>query len=100
MAAVLGSAGEQLAADVASGQVEAEDAYGSRLIFHLPGYARPPYKGERDLPVEGKMLDVDGVEIRVLLWEDQNHRIYELELIKLAVGEPISPDWQTFEVIP
>ncbi len=43
---------------------------------------------------------MDGVEIRVLLWEDQNRRVYELELLKLAEGEPIAPDWDTFEVVP
>jgi hypothetical protein len=99
MAKALGGAGEQLAKDVSSGLVEAEDKYGAHLIFHLPGYDRPPYKGQRDLPVEGRMQDVDGAELRVLLWEDQNHRVYELELLRLAEGEPIAPDWRTFEVL-
>lgn len=100
MAVALGPAGEQVAKDLADGQVEPEDPYGSHLIFHIPGYERPPYKGQRDLPVEGRMQDVDGVEIRVVLWEDQNRRVYELELLKLAEGEPIAPDWRTFEVLP
>jgi len=100
MVAALGPAGEQVAKDIADGQVEPEDPYGAHLIFYLPDYERPPYKGQRDLPVEGRLRDVDGVEIRVLLWEDQNRRVYELELVKLAEGEPIAPDWGTFEVVP
>jgi len=100
MVAALGPAAEQVAKDVTEGQVEPEDPHGAHLIFHLPGYERPPYKGQRDLPVEGRMRDVDGVEIRVLLWEDQNRRVYELELLKLAEGEPIAPDWRTFEIVP
>jgi len=99
MVAALGPGGDQVARDVTDGQVEPEDSYGAHLIFHLPGYERPPYEGQRDLPVEGKMRDVDGVEIRVLLWEDQNRRLYELELLKLAEGEPIAPDWRSFEVL-
>ena len=100
MVAALGPAGDEVARDIADGQVEAEDPYGAHLIFHLPGYQRPPYKGQRDLPVGGRMLDVDGVEIRVVLWVDQNRRVYELELLKLAEEEPIAPDWSSFEVVP
>jgi hypothetical protein len=90
MAAVLGPAGEQVARDATNAQEEAEDEHGAHLIFHIPGYERPAYKGQRDLPVEGRLRDVDGAEIRVLLWEDQNRRVYELELLRLAEGEPTS----------
>lgn len=99
MVAALGPSGEQVAKDVAEGQVEPEDPYGTHLIFHIPSYQRPPCKGQRDLPVEGRMRDVDGIGIRVVPWEDQNRRTYDVELLKLAEGEPIAPDWHTFEVL-
>ena len=43
----------------------------AHLVLLIVGYERPPYKGQRDFAVEGRMRDVDGVEVRVLLWGTQ-----------------------------
>jgi hypothetical protein len=76
---------------------------GSRLIFHIEGYQRPPYRGQDTFrgkdgfPVEGAVLDKEGNAIDVTLYSDQNNRLLELELIKLTshVG---NPDWETFHL--
>jgi hypothetical protein len=67
----------------------------SRVVFEIKGYKRPPYKGQHAFPVEGKMLDKDGVEIMVAVYADENERILELELVKWSTDELIEPQFKT-----
>jgi hypothetical protein len=99
IAGQLGPAGDQVVRDAAAGEVESVNEDDSILVFHLPGYRRPPYEGEREFPVQGKVRDEDGVEVRVLLLNDQDERLFQLELIRLGDGPVIGPDWGTFEVV-
>ena len=87
---------DQVMADVASAMVRPDAGDGSRLVFEIPGYERPPYEGQRPYPFEGKLRDDDGADVCVVLHADQNGRLFELELIRWAEGELIRPDWTTF----
>ena len=68
---------------------------GSRLQFHLRGYERPPYRGQRLLEPQPWVRDKDGAEVEVLVHIDQNHRLFELELVRYQAGELIGVDWTT-----
>jgi hypothetical protein len=72
---------------------------GSTVRFEIAGYTRPPYHGQRLLPVQGMVLDADGETVSVLLHEDENGRIYELELVRYANGNVLGPDWATLKLI-
>jgi len=99
IAGQLGPAGDQVVRDAAAGEVESVNEDDSIFVFHLPGYQRPSYKGEREFPVEGKVRDEDSVEVRVLLPNGQNERLFQLELIRFGDGPPVAPDWGTFELV-
>jgi hypothetical protein len=71
---------------------------GARLVFHIAGHSRPAYRGQRLFPVEGLVLDRDGAEISVLLYADEQDRLFELELVRAGHGEPIAPIWSTLTV--
>lgn len=94
----------QLLQDLKSCEVEEAAPDGSRLVFHIRGYRRPPYRGQdtfrgRDsFPVEGAVVDADGGEMDVLIFSDQNGRVLELELVKHMVGSVLGPDWTSFKV--
>lgn len=94
----------QLLSDLESCSVEDVLTDGTRLVFHIPDYQRPLYRGQdtfrgKDrLPVEGTILDKDGGEMDVLLFLDQNNRVLELELVKHN-GEPVAgPNWHSFRL--
>ncbi len=106
LANAIGSDAErnQLLQDLKNCEVEDAAPDGSRLIFHIKGYKRPPYRGQDTFrgkdgfPVEGAMADADGGEMDVLLFSDQNNRVLELELVKHAGGPIIGPDWDSFRL--
>jgi hypothetical protein len=88
----------QLLADLAA--AEAEDAVDdrSRVIFHIGGYHRPPYRGQHPFPVDATLLDADGANISVVLYADENGRLLELEFIRNGEGDLLGPDWKTLTV--
>ena len=71
---------------------------GSRLLFQLFGYERPPYCRQRAYGVDGSMLDQDGVRLSVALYADENGRLLELEFIRWGDGEFLGPQWETLEL--
>jgi hypothetical protein len=88
----------RLIADVQAAEVESASEDGSRLLFHINGYERPPYKGQREFPVYATVRDADGEHLSIALYADQNDRLFELEFIRFAEGTLISPDWSTLSV--
>ena len=44
------------------------------------------------------MADADGTEISVNLYADENHRIFELELIRWGAGPLLNPNWNSFRI--
>jgi hypothetical protein len=94
----------QLLTDLANCTVQEAVPDGSRLRFEVPGYERPTYRGQHGFrgkdgfPVEGTMKDIDGIEMDVYLFADENNRLLELELNKHAPSPVIRPDWSTFKV--
>jgi hypothetical protein len=49
--------------------------------FLIKGYQRPSYRGQHVI-AEGEMIDQDGMQIGILLFGDENDRLFELELIR------------------
>jgi hypothetical protein len=70
--------GERLLADMSGARVIEE---GDFLKVNLSGYERPDYVGHRNLPFEGKMQDVRGEPVSILVNIDQNERLLEVETI-------------------
>jgi hypothetical protein len=93
-----GRNGSQLLADAKSASAISETADSSRILFEIPGYMRPDYKGQHPYGVEGKMLDQDGVELTLLLHADENGRLLELEFIRWGEGNLINPNWNTLKL--
>lgn len=95
---------DQLMDDLGHCLVQEESPDGSRVIFHIEGYRRPPYhgqdsfRGKDQFPVEGVIKDADGVEMDVALYADENNRLLEFELVKHAVDQIIDPDWGSFRL--
>lgn len=93
-----GSDGAQLLADSMIATARSPDGDRSRILFDIPGYIRPTYKGQHSYGVEGRMFDSDGVELSVLLHADENGRLLELEFVRWGEGDVIGPDWSTIKV--
>lgn len=93
-----GSEGKRLLADLESASATTATADGSRILFEISGYERPPYRGQHPYGVEGKMLDRDGTELSVLLHADENGRLLELEFVRWGQGDLIAPDWGTLKL--
>ena len=89
---------DRLLADFKSARIEALNAGGTILRFHLPNHV-PERPGKMPLRVEGRVLDVDGEAIDVVLYDDANGRLFEFELIRHAKGEVIDANWDTFEIL-
>jgi hypothetical protein len=70
---------------------------GSRVVFDIAGYERPPYHGQHPFGVEGRMLDSDGTELSVLMHADENGRLLELEFIRWDSGDLLGPLWGTLQ---
>jgi hypothetical protein len=93
--------GEQRAsflADVEIATAEDDTADGSRVLFHLRDYERPPYQGQHPYPVDGRVQDADGEMLDVVVYADGNNRLFELELIRYGEGGVMKPDWSTLQV--
>jgi hypothetical protein len=84
---------QQLMADMENATAEPATEDGSRIVFHIRGYQRPKYEGQHSFGVEGKVRDQDGTQISIDLYADQNDRLLELEVLREAPGNIISPDW-------
>ncbi len=89
----------QIIAELDNCTVEEATADGSRLTFFLAGYHRPAYRGQHAYDVGGAVNDIDGAEMAVTLYADENHRLLELELVKWDETSIIKPDWSTFRVL-
>jgi hypothetical protein len=89
--------GHQVKADLEISQVE-EESGATRLRFVIPGYVRPPYRGQHPFPAEGWMQDADGARLDVILHADEHGRLFELEIIRWSAGEIVSPKWNTFSI--
>jgi hypothetical protein len=86
---------QQLLADMAhASAIEATDD-GARVQFEIPGYERPPYRGQHSFGVSGELRDKDGTKLSVDLFADENDRLLELELIRWGDGNVMAPKWDT-----
>ncbi len=94
-----GADAAQLLSDLDAATVSEEVAGGSQVSFSIAGYHRPESPGQHQYPMEGSVMDADGVEIEVLLFADGNNRLIELELIRWGTSEIIGPNWDTFKTI-
>jgi hypothetical protein len=81
-----GHDGAQLLNDLVHACVEEESSDGSRVIFGIDGYVRPSYRGQHSFGVEGTLQDKDGASITVILYADENGRLFELELIRWGMA--------------
>lgn len=81
----------QLHADLALAAAVEMGLGGSRVVFVISGYERPPYQGQHAYPVELQMQDADGAELTPILHADANDRLLELEIIRWDGAELISP---------
>jgi hypothetical protein len=50
------------------------------------------------LTPEGKVRDLDGELLDVVLFEDGDGRLFEFELVRYAEGLVLGPDWGALEV--
>jgi hypothetical protein len=91
--------GERLLTDMESAVATPATADGSRIMFEIAGYKRPPYRGQHPFGVEGQMRDRDGTELSVLLHADENGRLLELEFVRWGDGDLIDPDWSTLSLL-
>lgn len=88
----------QLLDDLNRSDVEPETPDGSRLIFHILGYSRPPTSGQHSFGVEGDLRDKDGTKLSFDLYADRNGRLFEFELIRWGEGDLIEPDWSLLKL--
>lgn len=84
--------------DLAQATAELATPDGTRIVFNISGYQRPPYRGQHSFGVEGELFDKDGVKLSFDLFADENDRLLELELIRWDEGVVIEPNWSTFKV--
>jgi hypothetical protein len=88
--------GQSLRADMSVAQVIDD---GDFIKVELSGYERPAYVGHRNLPFEGKLRDVLGGALTILVNFDQNERLLEIEMIWWNSESGTAPDWRTLEII-
>lgn len=84
-------------ADIELSQVDDVAGDGSRLLFTIEGYDRPPHLGQHTYPVEGTMMDSDGARLHIMLYADANDRLTELEIIRWDNGKVIGPNLASLE---
>lgn len=72
---------------------------GDFLEVDLRGYDRPDYVGHRNLPFEGKLRDVRGGLVSILVNIDQNERLLAVEFIWWDSESNTILDWPTLEII-
>lgn len=87
---------DQLMHDINQADVEEVTPDGSRIQFHIDGYARPAYRGQHLFASEGTVRDGDGARVDVVLHADENNRVLELELIKWGEAPIVGVDWSSF----
>jgi hypothetical protein len=85
-------------ADLARADVANELADGTRISFALSNYERPVYRGQHSYGVEGRISDVDGVEISVILYADENDHLLELEFVRWDDKGVQAPNLQTLRL--
>lgn len=90
---------KRLLADVDAASAKAMNDDGSLIQFDITGYNRPTYQGQHTYSAEGRMLDADGAEISVMLYADENNRLFELEFIRWADGGLRQPQWATLTIV-
>ena len=88
--------GNRLLADMSVARV-IED--GDFLQVTLSGYERPDYEGHQNLPFEGKLMDVRGEPVSILVNIDQNERLLEVETIWWNSESGTALNWSTIEII-
>lgn len=88
---------DQLLADCDNALAETVTHDGSRVTFSIVGYQRPSYRGQHPFAVEGKVADLDGAELSVLLHADEHGRLLELELVRFDDGDVLKPNWSTLQ---
>ena len=88
--------GERLLADMNAAQVTEN---GDFLEVELTGYERPDYMGHQNLPFEGKLMDVRGEPVSILVNIDQNERLLEVETIWWNSESGTVLNWSTLEII-
>ena len=88
----------QLLDDLSRSQAEPVTPDEARIIFHISGYQRPPYRGQHSFGVEGELHDKDGTKLTLDLFADENDRLLELELIRWGDGDLIAPEWSTLKL--
>ncbi|WP_420992506.1 DUF6984 family protein [Cupriavidus sp. 30B13] len=86
---------QRLLEDLRSAATTSVAPDGSRVVFEISGYERPPYRGQHPIGVEGRMLDGDGVDLSVLLYADENDHLLELEFIRWDASDLVGPRWDT-----
>ena len=88
--------GERLLADITVARVTEN---GDFLEVELRGYERPDYIGHQNLPVEGKLKDVRGEPVSILVNIDQNKRLLAVEIIWWTSDSGTILNWSTLEII-
>jgi hypothetical protein len=66
--------------------------------FHLHGYERPAYRFERPLAVNATVDDADGAKLAITLSQDENGRLFELQIIRFEPGDVMAPNWATLRL--
>jgi hypothetical protein len=88
----------QLIADMMKATAMLNVPDGSRIRFEIDDYLHPEYRGQHPFGVEGRLLDNDGIELTVLLYADENGRLFELEFIRWDSSDLIGPKWETLKI--
>ena len=89
--------GDRLRRDIEAARVTTN---GDFLDVELPEYARPEYRGHRNLPFEGEMRDSNGGPMSVLVNMDKNDRLLAVEFIWWENSTTVAPDWSSLKIIP
>lgn len=87
----------RMLADLASASVQPLNDDGSIVEFQLQDYTRFPGIGRR-VAVDGIASDRDGAHLNVILFTDENGRLYELEVVRYDEGNVIGLDMETLKV--
>src|SRR5262245_13664391 len=87
----------QLLADLARASREEEWERGTVIVFRVAGQERPSQSGQREYPVEGRVIDSDGQTITVSLYKDETEHLFVLDLVREADGPILDPDWASLE---
>ena len=69
----------------------------SIIELMIEGYQRPRLSGRNVLPVDGIVKDADGAHIELILFSDENDRLFEFEIVRYGDGSVIGPDWGALE---